>query len=76
MKPTTREFIERSTSGERDELTKRHAYYSVYRDPRESMNKWREHLSDTQKDEIASIFCESPYRDLWPDLSRDMTRRR
>ena len=71
MKQSTRDFIERSTSGARDERTDRHAYYSVYRDPRKSMNKWRDHLSDAQQTEIASIFCDSPYRDLWPDLPLD-----
>lgn len=64
----TREFLEASTSGGGGERSAERAYYSVYRDPRESLDKWRKQLSSEQQAEIASIFRESPYRGLWRDL--------
>lgn len=68
IKTTTREFVEQSTSGARSERTTSRAYYSVFRDPKVSMNKWREQLTKEQQADIASIFRESPYTHLWSDL--------
>lgn len=64
----TREFLDASTSGAGGERSQERAYYSVYRDPRESLDKWRKQLSTEQQAEIASVFRESPYRALWRDL--------
>ena len=44
------------------------AYYTVFRDPRKSMNKWRQQLSEKQQLEIASVFRDSPHKGLWTDL--------
>jgi hypothetical protein len=74
MKESTREFIRASTSGERDSRGGGDAYYSVYRDPRQSMHKWRDQLSDGQQREIASVFRDSPYARLWKDLPLERAR--
>jgi hypothetical protein len=68
MHQTTRDFLEASTSGDRKERSSEHAYYTVFRDPRQSMNKWRTQLDEAQQREIASVFRDSPYTGLWNDL--------
>lgn len=68
MKDSTREFIEASTSGPQDERNTEREYYTVFRDPRKSMNKWRQQLSSAQQEEIASVFRDSPHTGLWKDL--------
>lgn len=68
MKPSTRDFVEASTSGPKKERTSEREYYTVFRDPLKSMNKWREQLSAEQQDEIASVFRDSPHKALWTDL--------
>jgi hypothetical protein len=65
---STREFVEASTSGPQDERTREREYYTVFRDPRKSMNKWRQQLSESQQQEIAGVFSHSPYKNLWSDL--------
>ena len=74
MKDSTREFIEASTSGERPTRTDSDAYYSVYRDPRKSVHKWRDQLTHAQQDEISSVFRDSPYARLWRDLPLERVR--
>ncbi len=74
MKDSTREFIRASTSGERPARRGNDAYYSVYRDPRTSLHKWRDQLSAAQQNEIASVFRDSPYARLWRDLPLERVR--
>jgi hypothetical protein len=74
MKDSTREFIRASTSGERPTRTDGDAYYSVYRDPRTSVHKWREQLTAAEQREIASVFRDSPYTRLWKDLPLERAR--
>ncbi|MBE9041142.1 sulfotransferase domain-containing protein [Oscillatoriales cyanobacterium LEGE 11467] len=65
---STRDFIDRSISGEKSSANSDKAYYSVYRDPRQSMSKWKTQLTDEQVADIASVIRESPLTDLWPDM--------
>ncbi|MDY6936178.1 MAG: sulfotransferase domain-containing protein [Cyanobacteriota bacterium] len=65
---STRDFIDRSISGEKNSLSSSKAYYSVYRDPRQSLSKWKTQLTDEQVADIASVIRESPLVDLWSDL--------
>jgi hypothetical protein len=64
----TREFIDRSISGAQTSSKSPQSYYSVYRDPRQSLSKWKTQLSAEQIEDIASMIRESPVRDLWSDL--------
>lgn len=65
----TRDFLIGSTSGEKDvKLSARERYYSVYRDPVQSLQKWKSQLTSKQIAEISEIVCESPLLDLWSDL--------
>jgi hypothetical protein len=74
MKESTREFIRASTSGAKSSLGDSDAYYSVYRDPTESLHKWRDQLSAAQQNEIASVFRDSPHARLWNDLPLERVR--
>ena len=65
---STRDFIDRSISGEKSSSDSGKAYYSVYRDPRQSMSKWKTQLTHEQVADIASVIRESPLTDLWSDL--------
>ena len=65
---TTRDFINESTAGERQLSDKSKAYFSVYRDPRTSMSKWKTQLTDEQQADIASVIRDSPLKNLWSDL--------
>lgn len=76
----TRAFIESSTSGPagaagtsgdggaNEGAESRRAYFSVFRDPRQSMNKWRDQLSATEQEQIAEVMRDSPLRGRWRDL--------
>jgi Sulfotransferase domain len=65
---STREFIDRSISGAKTNSKSSKSYYSVYRDPRQSLSKWKTQLTSEQIEDIASIIRESPIQDLWRDL--------
>jgi hypothetical protein len=65
--PRTEDFVDASTSGKVSNSNSSKSYYSVYRDPRKSMSKWREQLTETQKLDIQSIIRESPLKSLWSD---------
>ncbi|MGB7058633.1 MAG: sulfotransferase domain-containing protein [Geitlerinemataceae cyanobacterium] len=65
---STRDFIDRSISGGKNSSKSSGSYYSVYRDPRQSLSKWKTQLSTEQIEDIASIVRESPVKDLWSDL--------
>ncbi|MFP4122663.1 MAG: sulfotransferase domain-containing protein [Coleofasciculus sp.] len=65
---TTRDFIKESTAGERQLSDKSKAYFSVYRDPRISMSKWKTQLTHEQQADIASVIRDSPLKELWSDL--------
>lgn len=65
---TTRDFIKESTLGERQLADKSKAYFSVYRDPRTSMSKWKTQLTAEQQADIAVVIRDSPLKDLWSDL--------
>jgi len=67
----TRDFIHETTEGPRRERTSRRAYFSVYRTPAESLHKWKEQLSAEAQSDIASVFRESPIKELWPELLLD-----
>ena len=62
-------FIDASTQGEKKHLSRSKSYYSVYRDPRASLWKWKSELTEAQQREIAVVFSKSPLCNLWPDLS-------
>lgn len=64
----TRDFIDRSISGATANPKSSQSYYSVYRDPRQSLSKWKKQLSAEQIEDIASIVRESPIKGLWSDL--------
>ncbi|MEQ9552875.1 MAG: sulfotransferase domain-containing protein [Coleofasciculus sp. G3-WIS-01] len=64
----TLDFLNQSTAGEHNSFNQSKAYYSVYRDPRKSMSKWKTQLTAEQKADIASVIRESPLKDLWSDL--------
>ena len=66
--PQTRAFDDASISGEAEDIDARRAYFSVFRDPRESLEKWREQLSEGQQREIAEVMRDSPLRGLWSGL--------
>ena len=66
--PAVRAFIEASISGEDRGADARRAYFSVYRDPRQSLHKWRDQLDAQQQREIADVMRDSPLRDRWRDL--------
>lgn len=68
LSQTTKDFIDQSISGDQAFLRKTKSYYSVYRDPRQSMNKWKKQLSREQQDEIAVVIRDSPLKNLWSDL--------
>lgn len=68
LSANTYDFIDQSISGERSFLRPSKAYYSTYRDPRQSASKWRTQLSPQQQAGIAAIFQDSPLKSLWPDL--------
>ncbi len=65
---STRDFINASTSGEKQSSKTANSYYSVYRDPRQSMSKWKQQLTAEQITDIASVVRESPAINLWSDL--------
>lgn len=65
---STRSFIEASISGEASGIDSRRAYFSVFRDPRESLEKWRDQLDAQQQGEIAEILRASPLRGRWRGL--------
>ena len=67
IEPKTEDFVNASTSGTASTSNSSKSYYSVYRDPRKSMSKWREQLTETQKLDIQSIIRESPLNSLWSD---------
>ena len=64
----TRDFVESSISGPSEASDGRRAYFSVFRDPRESMNKWRKQLSTEDTAQIAEVMRDSPLRGRWRDL--------
>ena len=64
----TKDFIDKSISGEKASLGKGKSYHSVYRDPRQSISKWKKQLSREQQKEIATVIRESPLKNLWSDL--------
>ena len=68
LTPTTRDFIQASIAGSEATPDSRRAYFSVFRDPRASMNKWREQLTSTEQDQIAEMIRSSPLLDRWSDL--------
>ena len=61
----TEDFIDTSTSSKASTTNSSKSYYSVYRDPRQSMSKWQEQLTEAQKLDIDSIVCESPLNSFW-----------
>ena len=63
MTQQTRDFVQLSTSGtggstRTDKFV--NEYFTVYRDPAESMNRWKKELDQTDRDDIASVLdnCE------------------
>lgn len=62
------DFIARSTAAKTQNAKSAKAYYSVYRDPKQSMSKWKTQLDEQQQADIASIICDSPLKNLWSDL--------
>jgi hypothetical protein len=68
LESATQDFINASTSGEANQSKDSKAYYSVYRDPRESLSKWKKQLTKEQVADIASVVSDSPVKDLWSDL--------
>ncbi|MGL6340616.1 MAG: sulfotransferase domain-containing protein [Waterburya sp.] len=65
---TVHDFIDLSTAGETQNSQASKAYYSVYRDPKQSMSKWKTQLTKEQQSDIASIIVDSPLKNLWSDL--------
>lgn len=61
----TEDFIRTSTSNTLVNSAFSKSYYSVYRDPQESMSKWKTQLTETQKSDIELIVKKSPIKDLW-----------
>jgi hypothetical protein len=64
----TRDFIEASTRGPQSRLDPRRAFFSVFRNSSESLNKWKSDLSLEQQQQIAAVVRDSPLLDFWPDL--------
>ena len=60
--------LTRMTAGENPGLFNRRKRYTVYRDPKQSKDKWRIELSQQQKTAIKNVVDESPILDLWPGL--------
>ena len=69
MDSNTRRYIAETTSGNRKSRNQQRAYFSVYRNPRSGLDKWKQQLSKSQQEDIASIVKESPIVTLWPELS-------
>lgn len=67
LEPETEDFINASTSSKPSTAKTSKSYYSVYRDPRKSMSKWQDQLTEAQKSDIQSIVGESPLNNLWSD---------
>ncbi|NET34045.1 MAG: sulfotransferase domain-containing protein [Cyanothece sp. SIO1E1] len=61
-------FIDALRSNKGKKFGPSKASFSVYRDPRTSLSKWKTQLTDEQVQDITSVFCESPLKSLWPDL--------
>ncbi|NJK38148.1 MAG: sulfotransferase [Oscillatoriales cyanobacterium RM2_1_1] len=66
---STQDFIAASVSGQPQTTGKSSKdYFGVYRDPKESMSKWKTQLTPEQTADIVSIFNDSPLKGLWSDL--------
>jgi hypothetical protein len=65
---TVHDFIDLSTAKTPKNLQSAKTYYSIYRDPKQSMSKWKTQLTKEQQAEIASIIVDSPLKNLWSDL--------
>ncbi len=68
LEQAVHDFIDLSTAGETKNSQSSKAYYSVYRDPKQSMSKWKTQLTKEQQADIASIIVDSPLKNLWSDL--------
>lgn len=60
----TKEFIRESTM-----VCEASTPYSIYRNPRESMNKWQAELSEDEQSEIAATLNHSDIMKYWRDMN-------
>ena len=68
LRQPTVDFIEASIQGPKPGLDARRSFYSVFRNPNESLNKWKADLSLEQQQQIAEVVKDSPLLDFWPEL--------
>jgi hypothetical protein len=64
-----RAFLDASVAGPRSARSPRQAFFSVYRDPAESLAKWKTQLTGEQISEIGEVIRDSPLTRLWPDFA-------
>jgi len=68
MTDFTRNYIQQTTTERKREKSRLKSYYSVFKNPEESMNKWKTQLTTEQKRDIALIIKDSPLRGFWTDM--------
>jgi hypothetical protein len=72
MPAATAAFLDKTVKGDDRAARGRKAYYSVYRDPAESLSKWQRQLDGRQRAEMAAVLRESPLMTLWPELADEL----
>jgi hypothetical protein len=73
----TLRFLEKSTQGSRSSLATmllgQHPYFSIYRDSRESMESYKNTLSEAQQERILSLIKPHfPYDAYWPSANGEV----
>ena len=68
MTEFTKDYIKKTTTEKKIHRSTLKSYYSIFKDPRKSMNKWKTQLSDEEKRDIALVIKDSPLKKFWPDL--------
>ena len=62
-----RELVETMAAGPKQGEAKARSEFTVFRDPAESLNKWRKNLSQEQQADVAAVVQDSPLIGMWPE---------
>ncbi len=68
MTDFTKNYIRKTTTEKKIQRSTSKSYYSIFKDPGKSMNKWKTQLSDREKRDIALVIKDSPLKKFWPDM--------
>lgn len=68
MTDFTKNYIKKTTTAKKIHRSTFKSYYSIFQDPRKSMNKWKTQLTDEEQRDIASVIKDSPLKKFWPDM--------